>query len=41
MDYSLIEKASAIPEAASMIEMFRAIGYNLEAAIADIFDKIK
>jgi len=38
MDYSLIEKASAIPEAASMIETFRAIGYNLEAAIADIID---
>jgi len=38
MDYSLIDKASAIPEAASMIETFRAIGYNIETAIADIID---
>lgn len=28
----------AIPEAASMIETFRAIGYNLETAVADIID---
>lgn len=38
MDYDIIEKASAAPEAASMIETFRAIGYNLETAIADIID---
>jgi len=28
----------AIPEASSMIETFRAIGYNVETAIADIID---
>jgi len=28
----------AVPEAASMIETFRAIGYNLETAVADILD---
>lgn len=38
MDYSQLEKASAIPEASSMIETFRAIGYNIETAIADIID---
>lgn len=38
MDYSKLQKAEAIPEAASMIETFRAIGYNLETAIADIID---
>ena len=38
MDYNLLEKASAAPEAASMIETFRAIGYNLETAVADIID---
>lgn len=38
MDYSLLEKASAVPEASSMIETFRAIGYKLETAIADIVD---
>ena len=38
MDYSIIEKADAIPEAASMIETFRAIGYNIETAIADVID---
>lgn len=38
MDYNLLEKASAIPEASSMIETFRAIGYKLETAIADIVD---
>lgn len=30
--------ALAIPEASSMIETFRAIGYTIEAAIADIID---
>ena len=38
MDYSKYQKAAATPEAASMIETFRAIGYNLETAIADIID---
>jgi hypothetical protein len=38
MDYSILQKAEAIPEAASMIETFRAIGYSLETAIADIVD---
>ena len=38
MNYSNIKKAEAVPEAASMIETFRAIGYNLETAIADIID---
>ena len=38
MDYNKFEKAEAIPEAASMIETFRAIGYSLETAIADIID---
>jgi len=38
MDYSLLQKTEAVPEAASMIETFRAIGYNLETAVADIVD---
>lgn len=38
MDYTNIQTAEAIPEASSMIETFRAIGYNLETAIADIID---
>lgn len=38
MNYSEYKKAEAIPEAASMIETFRAIGYSLETAIADIID---
>jgi len=38
IDYSKLETASAVPEASSMIETFRAIGYNLETAIADIVD---
>lgn len=36
--YVNTEIAEAIPEAASMIETFRAIGYSLETAIADIVD---
>lgn len=36
--YKDIEACEAIPEAASMIETFRAIGYSLETAIADIID---
>ena len=38
MDYSKFQTIAAIPEASSMIETFRAIGYNLETAIADIID---
>jgi len=38
MDYSNLQKAEAIPEASSMIETFRAIGYSLETAVADIID---
>ena len=38
IDYSLYIKESAIPEASSMIETFRAIGYSIEAAVADIID---
>lgn len=38
IDYQNIQKASAIPKASSMIETFRAIGYSLETAIADIID---
>jgi len=38
IDYSKYQTASAIPEAASMIETVRAVGYTVEAAIADIVD---
>lgn len=38
MDYSQIETASAAPKASSMVETFRAIGYSLETAVADIID---
>lgn len=38
MMYEGFETREAIPEAASMIETFRAIGYNLETAVADIID---
>jgi hypothetical protein len=38
IDFSQYETAAAIPEPSSMIETFRAIGYSLEAAIADIVD---
>lgn len=38
IDYSNIQTTSAIPEASSMIETFRAIGYSIEAAVADIID---
>ncbi len=37
-EYLQYETADAEPEASSMIETFRAIGYNLETAIADIID---
>ncbi|MBC7389091.1 MAG: ATP-binding protein [Opitutaceae bacterium] len=38
IDYFDLETTSATPEASSMIETFRAIGYNIETAIADIVD---
>lgn len=38
IDYSNIESTFAEPEACSMIETFRAIGYSIETAIADILD---
>ena len=38
IDYTKIPKAEATPEADSMIETFRAIGYTLETAVADIID---
>jgi len=38
IDYSDFEKAKAEPEPSSMIETFRAIGYSIEAAVADIID---
>ena len=38
IDYDKITKAEAVPEADSMIETFRAIGYTLETAVADIID---
>lgn len=38
MDYNNIEKAEVIPNASSMIESFRAVGYSFETAIADIID---
>lgn len=37
-DYSKYRTTSAEPEASSMIETFRAIGYSIQAAIADIID---
>lgn len=38
INYSNIDTTPAIPEAGPMIETFRAIGYSIEAAIADIID---
>jgi hypothetical protein len=38
IDYSKYITTPAIPEASSMIETFRAIGYSIEAAVADIVD---
>lgn len=38
LDYSQFESTEAPPEASSMIETFRAIGYSIETAIADIID---
>ncbi len=37
-DYSSFKTQNAEPEASSMIETFRAIGYNIESAVADIID---
>lgn len=38
MDYENFETQKAIPNAASMVESFRSIGYSIETAIADIID---
>ena len=38
IDYKNIATAEATPYASSMIETFRAIGYSLETAVADIID---
>lgn len=38
IDYTNLKSTSAEPEASSMIETFRAIGYSIETAIADIID---
>lgn len=38
MNYTNINTIEVVPEASSMIESFRAVGYNLETAIADIID---
>lgn len=38
IDYTNIQSTSAEPDASSMIETFRAIGYSIETAIADIID---
>jgi len=38
LDYSKYITTPAIPEASSMIETFRAIGYSIETAIADVID---
>ncbi len=37
-EYENIQTAEAQPKASSMIETFRAIGYSLETAVADIID---
>ena len=37
-NYSDLKTANAIPDPSSMIETFRAIGYNIESAVADIID---
>ncbi len=38
IDYTNYLTTPAIPEASSMIETFRAIGYSIESAVADIID---
>ncbi len=37
-DYTQYSKTSAEPIAANMLESFRAVGYSMEAAVADILD---
>lgn len=37
-NYDEVKTANAIPDPSSMIETFRAIGYNIESAVADIID---
>ncbi|MFN1215642.1 ATP-binding protein [Chryseobacterium kwangjuense] len=37
-DYSKYSTADAAPIAVNMLESFRAVGYNMEAAVADILD---
>ena len=38
IEFDEVKTAQAIPRAAAMIETFRAIGYTLETAVADIVD---
>jgi len=38
LDYTQITSTPAEPEASSMIETFRAIGYSIETAVSDIID---
>src|SRR5947209_1369949 len=38
IDYSRYKTTPAEPEASSMIETFRAIGYSIQSAVADIVD---
>lgn len=38
IDYTKIATAAAEPEPGAMIETFRAIGYSIQAAVADIID---
>jgi signal transduction histidine kinase len=38
INYSQYQTAHAEPEASSMIEAFRAIGYSIHTAVADIID---
>ena len=38
LDYLIYQTVSAILEASSMIETFRATGYNIDKAVANIVD---
>jgi hypothetical protein len=38
LDYTYLTSTPAEPEASSLIETFRAIGYSIETAVADIID---
>jgi hypothetical protein len=38
LEYTKLKTVNAVPEADSMIESFRAIGYTLSTAVADIID---